>query len=100
MELGGVRSQLDENCFLWKTSNSSMSLDNASAMVTTHVDDLALTSSQDWLDHHYNLSLGKFKKVTRQTLPFSHCGCNYADTPTGFSIDQIELASTSSIQTG
>lgn len=91
MELGGVRSQLDENCFLWKTSNSSMSLDNVSAMVTTHVDDLALTSSQDWLDHHYNLFLGKFKKVTRQTLPFYHCGCNYADTPTGFSIDQIEF---------
>ena len=49
-----------------------MSLDNVSAMVTTHVDDLALASSQDWLDRHYDLFLGKFKKVTRQQLPFAH----------------------------
>eukprot|EP00435_Cladocopium_sp_Y103_P056006 s391_g18.t1 len=93
-ELGGVRSHLDENCFYWKsstTTSSPMSLDNVTAMVTTHVDDLALTASQDWLDHHYNLFQGKFKKVTRQKLPFAHCGCNYADTPTGFSIDQIEF---------
>ena len=31
-----------------------MSLDNVEAMLTTHVDDLALTASPKWLNNHYD----------------------------------------------
>ena len=46
-----------------------MSLDNVEAMLTTHVDDLALTAPRKWLDEHYNKFVNKFKKVSRQSLP-------------------------------
>ena len=91
MELGGTRSQLDENCFLWKEASSEMSLDNTLAMVTTHVDDLALTAPQEWLDEHYDRFVQKFKKVSRQKLPFDHCGCRYSATPSGYKIDQADF---------
>lgn len=32
----------------------------------------------------------KFQKVTRQQLPFQHCGCEYAETNQGFSINFAE----------
>ena len=91
LDLGATKSKLDENCFLWKRSAKSMSLDNVEAMLTTHVDDLALTAPRKWLDEHYNKFVSKFKKVSRQSLPFSHCGCTYRQTKDGFSIDQEEF---------
>lgn len=69
-----------------------MSLDNTKAMLTTHVDDLALTATKEWLDEHYNKFVKKFGKVTRQQLPFDHCGCRYSKTKDGFAIDQKEFA--------
>ena len=90
-ELHGVRSQLDENCFFFKTETSQMDLDNTTGMITTHVDDLAVEGSQEFLNTFYEKFVTQFKKVTRQQLPFTHCGCRYAETATGYSIDQAEF---------
>ena len=34
--------------------------------------------------------LEKFGKLTRQKLPFMHCGCRYSRIPDGFKVDQSE----------
>eukprot|EP00435_Cladocopium_sp_Y103_P051431 s1017_g16.t1 len=91
LELGAARSKLDENCFFWKQPSTSMSLDNVKAMLTTHVDDLAPTATPKWLEEHYHKFVQKFKKVARQSLPFSHCGCNYSQTVDGYAIDQEDF---------
>ena len=72
MELGAVRSKLDENCFYRKQPNKEKmdTLDNLDAMVTTHVDDLAIMAEEQWLDLRYGKLVKKFQKVTRQKLPF------------------------------
>ena len=93
LELGAVRSKLDENCFYWKQPSQVMDLDNVTAMVTTHVDDLALTATSDWLNTHYDKFVEKYKKVTRQNLPFDHCGCKYSETREGYSISQEDFVS-------
>ena len=33
----------------------------------------------------------KFKKFSRQSLPFSHCGCTYRRTRDGYAIDQEDF---------
>ena len=33
-----------------------------------------------------------FKKVSRQKLPFDHCGCRYERTPAGYKIHQRDFA--------
>ena len=91
LDLGAVRSKLDENCFLWKRPSTTMSLDNVEAMLTTHVDDLALTASSKWLNNNYDKFVQKFKKVSRQSLRFSHCGCTYRRTKDGYAIDQEDF---------
>ena len=90
-DLHGVRSQLDENCFLFKSPGNGLSLDNTYSMITTHVDDLAVEGTQEFLDKFYDKFVKQFKKVSRQTLPFTHCGCRYSQTSTGYSIDQAEF---------
>ena len=95
MELGASRSKMDENCFYWKKEENkckTCDMANMTAMMTTHVDDLAITASRSWLEKHYGLFAQKFKKVTRQKLPFNHCGCRYSALQDGIKIDQQEFS--------
>ena len=89
--LGGNNSQLDDCTFVWKTKNKDKETE-LEAMATTHVDDIALTGTQQWLDSIHNKFLTRFGKVTRQTLPFDHCGCKYERTDDGYKISQTEFA--------
>jgi hypothetical protein len=75
---GGIGSHLDDCTFLWKDKDSSLT-----AMATTHVDDIALTGTTSWIDDMADNMVKRFKKVSRQKLPFDHCGCRYERTPAG-----------------
>ena len=61
-------------------------------MATTHLDDIALTGEQTWLDKIHGKFIERFGKVTRQMLPFDHCGCKYEMTGDGYKISQTEFA--------
>eukprot|EP00913_Durusdinium_trenchii_P020835 g19574.t1 len=61
-------------------------------MLTTHVDDLAISATPEFMNDIYNKFVTKFKKVTRQQLPFDHCGCEYSRTGDGYFIGQKEFA--------
>lgn len=88
-DLGGEPSLMDENQWRWYTKEEKMEDRRLEALLTTHVDDLAIAAKQPWLDNLYNNMVAKFKKVSRQQLPFEHCGCEYALLPDGgFSIKQ------------
>lgn len=39
-------------------------------------------------DQHYKAFVGKFKKVSRQTLPIEHCGARYEKMPDGYRMVQ------------
>lgn len=58
--------------FYWKKENKKKfdAMDSMYAMITTHVDDLAVMSITTWLDERYNRFVKRFQKVTRQQLPF------------------------------
>jgi len=77
---GGERSHLDENTFSWKENQRLV------AMAKTHVDDIALAASSKWMDEMYK------GKVTRQQLPFTHCGCEYEKVENGYKIHQQDFA--------
>ena len=77
---GGEHSHLDENTFSWKENQRLV------AMATTHVDHIALTASSKWMDEMYK------GKVTRQQLPFTHCGCEYEKVENGYKIHQQDFA--------
>eukprot|EP00435_Cladocopium_sp_Y103_P007244 s1993_g2.t1 len=87
----GRPSQLDDCTFSWSSQHPEEH--EAESLATTHVDDIALSGDQSWLDHMHQLFLQRFGKVTRQTLPFVHCGCKYEKTPTGYKVSQREFAS-------
>ena len=86
MAQGATSSHLDENCWTWKENNEPI------AMLTTHVDDLAISATPEFMNDIYNKFVTKFKKVTRQQLPFDHCGCEYSRTGDGYFIGQKEFA--------
>jgi len=86
-ETGGASSRLDENSFTWKEKDGSVI-----AMATTHVDDIALTADMPWLDKMNQMFIKRFGKVTRQQLPFDHCGCHYEKTNDGYKISQEDFA--------
>ena len=88
---GGHPSHLDDCTFSWKGQRPEEP--EAESIATTHVDDIALSGEQPWLDYMHQLFLKRFGKVTRQTLPFVHCGCKYEKTPTGYKVSQQEFAS-------
>ena len=85
-ETGGASSRLDENSFTWKENGKLI------AMATTHVDDIALTADMPWLDNMNQMFTKRFGKVTRQQLPFDHCGCHYEKTNDGYKISQEDFA--------
>ena len=61
---GGTQSSLDENLWLWKDSSG------LTAMMTTHVDDLAVTGTENFLENQYKYVCGRFGKISIQKLPF------------------------------
>ena len=85
-EIDGVCSVMDENSWRWKTPAGSLQ-----AVCTCHVDDMAIAAPQKWLDDHYERFVQKFKKVSRQQLPFEHCGARYERLPDGFRMVQSEF---------
>ena len=85
-EIQGVSSVLDENSWRWKGPDNSIA-----AVCTCHVDDIALAAPQSWLDEHYEAFVRKFKKVSRQRLPFEHCGAKYERIPDGYRMIQNDF---------
>ena len=86
---GAIASLLDENLFFWMKKKETGIL----AIATTHVDDVGAASKGSWLKEHYEMLKGKFGQVTRQQLPFTHCGVVYSRTTTGFMMSQDEFCS-------
>ena len=80
---GGVASKMDENFHVWKDDRGKIY-----GMLTSHVDDLAICGSKKFPDEMNDGFIKRFKKVSRQTLPFDHCGAEYSRTPEGFMITQ------------
>ena len=86
-EQGGKPSLMDENLFYWTSATSSRTV----AMVTTHVDDCGSAGKPSWLKQQYELLVKKFGKVTRQVMPFNHCGVRYSKTPEGYHMSQDDF---------
>ena len=82
---GGSQSSLDENLWLWKSPTG------LTALMTTHVDDLAVTGTDDFLENQYKFLCGRFGKISIQKLPFAHCGCRCSRTGDGYAMDQQEF---------
>ncbi|CAE7557756.1 RE2, partial [Symbiodinium sp. CCMP2456] len=85
---GGVPSLMDENLFYWRDKNSG----RTTSLVTTHVDDCGAGGKKEWLARQLQLLQEKFGKVTRQVLPFNHCGVLYERIPNGFRMSQDSFA--------
>ena len=83
-----VPSHMDENSWRWKDSEGKLL-----ALCTCHVDDVAIAGPKKWLEHHYQAFVKKFKKVTRQQLPFEHCGARYERIGDGYRMNQAEFCS-------
>ena len=86
---GGVPSLMDENLFIWKSPPPENHL---KALLSTHVDDLASAALRTFLDWLYELLVKEFGNVTRQTMPFDHCGCRYEKVDDGFRMSQRHFA--------
>eukprot|EP00435_Cladocopium_sp_Y103_P053465 s971_g17.t1 len=67
-QLGGHASRMEENTFMWKENGL------LTAMAATHVDDIAWTATPGWLGNIHDHFVKRFNKITRQKLPFVHCG--------------------------
>ena len=87
-EQGGSASLMDENLFYWRDKKPG----RTTSIVTTHVDDCGAGGKKEWLAQQLALLQSKFGKVTRQTLPFTHCGVLYEKIPDGFRMSQDSFA--------
>ena len=90
---GGVQSLLDENMWHWKTSSGQLR-----ALMTTHVDDIAVAGTDEFLDKEYKFLCERFGKISIQKPPFSHCGCRYNKTGDSYVIDQQEFIDNMKVQ--
>ena len=81
-------SLMDENSWRWKKDDGSLL-----AICTCHVDDVAIAGPKWWLEEHYKAFVKKFKKVTRQQLPFEHCGAKYERIGNGYRMVQSDFCS-------
>ena len=86
---GGFPSLLDENLFIWKMPPPENRL---KALVSTHVDDLATAAFKAFMEWLFNVLKQEFGNVTRQTMPFDHCGCRYERTKDGYRMSQKHFA--------
>ena len=84
---GGKASLMDENMFYWCGPPDY----RTTSIVTTHVDDCGSAGKPEWLTKQYNLLVTKFGKVTRQKLPFCHCGVQYSRAPDGYHMSQDDF---------
>ena len=89
-ELGGIQSNFDECYWYWPKKTPGRL---PSSALTTHVDDLGTHGKQRWLDETFEALVKKFGKLTRQTLPFVHCGCRYSRVGRTFKVDQADYVS-------
>ena len=87
-EIKAHPSHMDENSWRWKNADGSLL-----ALCTCHVDDVAIAGPKKWLESHYQAFVKKFKKVTRQQLPFEHCGSRYEKVGDGFRMVQSDFCS-------
>ena len=86
----GHSSKLDDSFYFWKDPSSSTPLKGA---MTTHVDDLAVVGCSKFKEELYREMCKEFGSISREHLPFQHCGCQYSKTPTGLKMDQSTFAS-------
>ena len=86
-ELGAQQSHFDENYWYWPAKAQG------AWPRSTHVDDLAVEGYKSWLNETFDQMVKKFGKLTRESLPFNHCGCRYSSTADGYKVDQIEYVS-------
>ncbi|OLQ01786.1 hypothetical protein AK812_SmicGene15471 [Symbiodinium microadriaticum] len=85
---GGTASLMDENLFYWFKPGPDKGL---LALATTHVDDVGAGAKAKWLNEQYDKLCAKFGKVTKQQLPFHHCGVLYSRTADGYSMTQDDF---------
>ena len=82
---GGTQSLLDENLWFWKAGGQLQ------AVMTTHVDDIAVCGNSEFLEKEYAFLSGRFGKISVQQPPFNHCGSRYNKIGSSFSIDHQEF---------
>ena len=82
-ENGGTQSLLDDCLWHYKNLDGSIK-----GVIRTHVDDLAITCRQTFLDEQFKLTTKAFGKISLQMTPFTHCGCQYTKIPNGYKMDQ------------
>lgn len=51
-----------------------------------------MVGSPDFLNKLYREMCKEFGQITRDRLPFAHCGCMYSKTAAGLKIDQTNFA--------
>lgn len=86
---GGHHSKLDDSFYAWKNPKQSPALQG---VLTTHVDDLAIVGNKPFMNKLYKAMCNEFGQISRDSLPFTHCGCQYSKTKTGLKIDQAAFA--------
>ena len=86
-QLGGQQSHFDECFWYWPSPRHGQW---PSSSISTHVDDLAVEGLPKWHNEVFDMMVKKFGKLSRQTLPFMHCGCRYSTTADGIMVDQRE----------
>ena len=73
----GVASHLDDSFYSWKDVKTP----SLQAVLTTHVDDLAVVGKAEFKERLYSEMCKEFGKITKEKLPFSHCGCRLSLHP-------------------
>ena len=73
---GGQQSSLDDCFWWWKDHCGALQ-----AVLTTHVDDIAVAGTKAFMDKTYKMLCDRFGKVALQEMPFTHCGCRYSRVP-------------------
>lgn len=81
---------MDDSFYSWKDVKRTPSLQ---AVLTTHVDDLAVVGKTEFKERLYSEMCKEFGKIAKEKLPFSHCGCRYTRTSTGLKMGQSDFAS-------
>ena len=90
-ELGGTQSVFDENLWYWKSAGQ------VTTILTTHVDDIAIAAPAARQQELHSKFTKKFGKVSRQQMPFTHCGMVYEKVPQGYRMQQYDF--TASLKT-
>ena len=86
-DLKGHQSSYDDCFFMWFDHGRCV------ALATTHMDDNAVASSEAWLSRTHGHFVKRFGKVSRDKLPFTHCGCVYEREGSGLVMHQKTFCS-------